>query len=71
MTILGTACLIYYKCYILCMRYVSRGLAKVRGKSWLNDLYDKDKASSVGMHQHRHYKDWIDWFSKHVQYLHC
>ena len=41
---LGTAYLVDYTCYTQCIRYVSRGIYKVR-KSWLNDLYGEDNVS--------------------------
>ena len=45
---LGTAYLIDHTCYILCLMYASRGIYKVRNKSWLNDLYGEDNVYMWG-----------------------
>ena len=51
---LRTACLVDYTCYTLFIRYVTRGIFKVRNTSWLNDLYGEDNVSRVGVHQYPH-----------------
>ena len=56
---LGTAYLVYHTCYTLCMSYASRGVSKLCKKSWLNDLYGEDNASTSTPP----YKDWIYWFT--------
>ena len=42
---LETAYLVDYKCQTICIQFVSRGIYKVRNKSWLNDLYGEDNVS--------------------------
>ena len=61
---LETAYLVEYTCYTICIRYVSRGIYKVRNKSWLNDLYGEDNVSRGGCASIPPYKDWIYWFTK-------
>ena len=54
---LETAYLVEYTCYTICIRYVSRGIYKVRNKSWLNDLYGEDNVSRGGCASIPPYKD--------------
>ena len=61
---LGTAYLIDYTCYTVCIRYVSRGIYKVHNKSWLNDLHGEGIVSRGGCAYIPPYKVWINWFSK-------
>ena len=51
---LGTAYIVDYTCYTLCIRYVSRGIYKVRNKTWLNDLYGEGIDLGVGVHTYPH-----------------
>ena len=59
---LGTACLVYHKCYTLCML----GLSKVRNTSWSNALYGGNKASTCICAATPPHMDWIYWFSKNM-----
>ena len=61
---LGTSYLVYHTCYTLCILYASRGLFKLRDKSWLNDLYREDIASKCRCASIPPYKDWIYRFAK-------
>ena len=61
---LGTAYIVDYTCYTLCIRYVSRGIYKVRNKTWLKDLYGEGIVSRGGCAYIPPYKDCIYWFSK-------
>ena len=52
---LGTAYIVDHTCYTLCIRYVSRGIYKVRNKSWLNDIsMVKALYLGVGVHTYPH-----------------
>ena len=61
---LGTSYLVYHTCYTLCILYASRGLLKLRNKSWLNDHYGEDNASNGRCASIPPYKDWIYRFAK-------
>ena len=61
---LGMAYLVYHTCYTLCMLYVSRGVARLRKKALLNDLYGEDNATMSRCASTPPYKDWIYWFIK-------
>ena len=61
---LGTSYLVYHTCYTLCILYASRGLFKLRNKSWLNDLYGEDNDSKCRCASILPYKDWIYRFAK-------
>ena len=60
----ATAYIVDYTYFTLCIRYVSRGIYKVRNKSCLNDLYGEGIASRGGCAYITPYKDCIYWFSK-------
>ena len=55
----GTAYLAYHKSYTLIMLNASRGLSKLRNKSWLIDLYGEDNASTCRCAPIPLYKDWL------------
>ena len=61
---LGVSYLVYHTYYILCIMYASRGLFKLRNKSWFNDLYAEDNASKCRCASIPTYEDWIYRFSK-------
>ena len=61
---LGTAYLVDYTRYTLCILYVCRGIYNVRNKSWLNELHGENNVSSGGRASIPPYKDWIYWFTK-------
>ena len=61
---LGTAYLVDYACYTLCIMYACRGIYKVHNKSWLNDLNGEDNVSRGGRASIPPYTDWIYWFTK-------
>ena len=61
---LGTSYLVYHTCYTLCILYASRGLFKLRNKSWLNYMYGEDNASKCRCASIPPYKDWIYRFAK-------
>ena len=56
---LRTACLDYHKCYTLIVLHASRGLSKLRNKSWLNDLCGEDNAPRCRCAPIPLYEDWL------------
>ena len=65
----GTAYLVYHTCYTLCIMYGSRGLFKLRHKSWLNHIHGvmvKIMPISVDVHPHPRIRVGIIGLLKHV-----
>ena len=60
---LNTAYLEYNKFYNLIM-YASRGLCKLRNKSWFNDQYGEDNACRCRCASTPPYRDWIYWLTE-------
>ena len=56
---LRTAYIAYHKYYTLIMLHASRGLSKLRNKSWLIDLYGEDNASTCRCAPILLYEDWL------------
>ena len=60
----GTAYLVYHTCYTLCIMYGSRGLFKLRHKSWLNHIHGEDNAYKCRCASTSPHTGWNYWFTE-------